>query len=198
MEYNNCSLAYWGEPDIELKFCENKYENMYIAEYYNSMTAISYMIVGLILYLNERREAGFWSFFLGIGTFIMHSTLRYYGKWMDEVSMLMLELVAVKTIIPHYDLYIQYLSGLIFFLYFFIDNSYFFIAMFFGLLLFLGYKTRDKLRETNIICYTFLMTLSIIFWGLDQLFCDYIVNYNFHALWHVGTALAILFGFLSL
>ena len=54
MEYKNCSLAYWGEPDIELTFCENKYENKYIAEYYNSMSAISYMIVGIILYTSYR------------------------------------------------------------------------------------------------------------------------------------------------
>jgi len=198
MEYKNCSVAYWGEPDIELTFCENKYESTYIAEYYNSMTAISYMIVGIILYLNKKREAGIWSFFLGIGTFVMHSTLRYYGKWMDEVSMLMLELVAIKTIIPEYGMFIEYLSSLIFFLYFFMDNSYFFIVMFFGLLLFLGYKTRDKFYEKNILCYTFLMTLSIVFWGLDQLFCDYFIGYHFHALWHVGTSLAILFGILAL
>ena len=70
--------------------------------------------------------------------------------------------------------------------------------MFFSLLLYLGYKTRDKLKEASIICYTFLMVVSIICWGIDQLFCDNLNNYNFHALWHVGTSLAILFGMLSL
>lgn len=198
MEYKNCSVAYWGEPDIELKFCENKYENMYIAEYYNSMTAISYTIVGLILYLNKKREAGFWSFFLGIGTFVMHSTLRYYGKWMDEVSMLMLEMVAIKSLMVQYDVYIDYVSFFIFVLYFLINNSYFFIMMFFGLLLFIGYKTRDKFYENNILCYTLLMTLSIICWGVDQMLCGYFDSYNFHALWHVGTSLAILFGMMAL
>ena len=74
------------------------------------MTAISYMIVGFILYYYKKREAGIWSFLLGIGTFIMHSTLRYYGKWMDEVSMLMLEMVAIKSVMKHYDVYIDYLS----------------------------------------------------------------------------------------
>ena len=198
MEYKNCSLAYWGEPDIELTFCENKYENKYIAEYYNSMSAISYMIVGIILYLYKKREAGIWSFFLGIGTFVMHSTLRFYGKWMDEVSMLMLEMVAVKNIMKQNHLFIDYASFLIFVLYFLVDNSFFFIGMFFGLLLFLGYKTRDKLKETSILCYTFLMVVSIICWGIDQIFCGSLNNYNFHALWHVGTSLAILFGMLSL
>jgi len=198
MEYKNCSVAYWGEPDIELKFCENKYETPYIAEYYNSMTAISYMIVGVILYYYKKRESGIWSFLLGIGTFVMHSTLRYYGKWMDEVSMLMLEMVAIKSIMKHCDVYIDYFSLLVFVLYFLINNSYFFIGMFFGLLLFLGYKTRNKIKETSIICYTLLMTISIIFWIIDQTLCGYFDNYNFHALWHVGTSLAILFGLLAL
>jgi|UniRef100_A0A6C0C203 hypothetical protein len=198
MEYKNCSVAYWGEPDIELKFCENKYETPYIAEYYNSMTAISYMIVGFILIFNKRREAGIWTIFLGIGTFVMHTTLRYYGKWMDEVSMLMLEMVAIKRVMIQYDVYIDYLSFFVFILYFFINNSHFFIVMFFGLLLFIGHKTYYKLKESGILCYTFLMTVSILFWIIDQLFCDYSSNYNFHALWHVGTALAILFGMLAI
>ena len=39
---------FWGKPDVSVSFCEEKYVvSDYIAEYYNSMTAISYMIVGL-------------------------------------------------------------------------------------------------------------------------------------------------------
>ena len=198
MEYKNCSLAYWGEPDIELKFCENKYNNVYIAEYYNSMSAISYMIVGLILFFNKKKEAGIWTIILGIGTFIMHATLRYYGKWMDEVSMLMLEMVGIKSLVSLKKKWVDYISLLIVVLYFFINSAIYFISIFFGGLLIIGYNTRDKLNDVKIIMYTFLMTISLIFWGIDLLFCDYFNNYNFHALWHVGTALAILFGFLSL
>ena len=40
-DYKNCSVAFWGEPDIELKFCEDKYQTPYIAEYYNSLSSIS-------------------------------------------------------------------------------------------------------------------------------------------------------------
>ena len=41
---------YWGNPDASVSFFEDKYNVLpYVAEYYNTMSAISYLIVGLIL-----------------------------------------------------------------------------------------------------------------------------------------------------
>ena len=41
---------YWGNPDASVSFCEDKYNVLpYVAEYYNTMSAIGYLIVGLIL-----------------------------------------------------------------------------------------------------------------------------------------------------
>ena len=40
---------FWGTPDVSVSFCEDKYVvSNYIAEYYNTMSALSYVIVGLI------------------------------------------------------------------------------------------------------------------------------------------------------
>ena len=106
-EYKNCSVAFWGEPDIGLQFCEDKYQTPYIAEYYNSMSAISYMIVGFLLWLYKKREIGAWVFLLGIGTFLMHTTLRYYGQWCDELSILMIESIGLKKLkkIRYHNIY---------------------------------------------------------------------------------------------
>ena len=42
---------YWGNPDVSVKFCEDKYKvSNYVAEYYNTLSAISYIIVGIFLY----------------------------------------------------------------------------------------------------------------------------------------------------
>ena len=42
---------YWGTPDVSVSFCEDKYVvSNYIAEYYNTMSALSYVIVGLIFF----------------------------------------------------------------------------------------------------------------------------------------------------
>ena len=42
---------YWGYPDATVQFCEDKYNVLpYVAEYYNTMSALSYVIVGLFFY----------------------------------------------------------------------------------------------------------------------------------------------------
>ena len=81
---------YWGYPDASVSFCEDKYNVLpYVAEYYNTMSAISYLIVGLILKnfkkLNKISNS---ILFLGVGTMLLHGTLRKYGQWIDECGML--------------------------------------------------------------------------------------------------------------
>ena len=39
-----------------------------------------------------------------------------------------------------------------------------------------------------------LLLLSGICWVLDQLFCEYVREYQLHAVWHAGTALSMLLG----
>ena len=42
---------FWGKPDVSVSFCEEKYVvSDYIAEYYNTMSALSYVIVGIYLF----------------------------------------------------------------------------------------------------------------------------------------------------
>ena len=48
---------FWGTPDVSVVFCENKYNvSNYIAEYYNTMSALSYVIVGLLFYKTKLRK----------------------------------------------------------------------------------------------------------------------------------------------
>ena len=46
--------------------------------------------------------------------------------------------------------------------------------------------------------YTICFLVSFVFWLMDQFFCDHMGHINGHAIWHVGTALGILFGLLAL
>jgi len=46
--------------------------------------------------------------------------------------------------------------------------------------------------------YSIVLVLSSICWLCDQLFCDYVKDYQLHAVWHVGTALALLMGLWAL
>ena len=81
---------YWGNPDASVSFCEDKYNVLpYVAEYYNTMSAISYLIVGLILRNFEKlKKISNSILFLGVGTMLLHGTLRKYGQWVDECGML--------------------------------------------------------------------------------------------------------------
>ena len=197
-EYNNCSNAFWGEPDVELQFCEDKYQTKYIAEYYNSISAISYIFVGFLLYLYNKKKEGIVVIILGIGTFIMHATLRYYGQWIDEISMIIVESISIKKQkkIKYHNIYLC----LIISLYFYFQSALYFVTIFFILLLYIGYLTKKKLKNGNkkIIIYTFLMCVSFTCWLFDQFLCGMVSNVNFHALWHVGTSLAIFSGFMSI
>ena len=35
---------------------------------------------------------------LGIGTALLHGTLRFYGQWLDEISMLILSFYIIKEV----------------------------------------------------------------------------------------------------
>ena len=51
-------IMYWGTPDVSVSFCEDKYVvSNYIAEYYNTMSALSYVIVGLIFYRTRLKRS---------------------------------------------------------------------------------------------------------------------------------------------
>ena len=90
---------FWGTPDVSVSFCEDKYiVSDYIAEYYNTMSALSYVIVGLLFYKTKLQKLSKIIILLGIGTALLHSTLRFYGQWIDELSMLILSFYIIKEI----------------------------------------------------------------------------------------------------
>ena len=196
--YNNCSASFWGTPDTQLTFCEAKYQNKYIAEYYNTFSALSYVLVGYLLYLKKFKDMGVVVILLGIGTMIMHATLRWYGQWMDEICMLIIECFSIRDL-THQHLLMNVVALLIIIMYVWLQNKHYFISMFIVMLAIIGYLTKDKLSsDRNVILYTIMMSIACACWFLDQFMCNYVQEYQLHAIWHVGTALAIYFGYMSL
>lgn len=199
---------FWGTPDVSVRFCENKYNvSNYIAEYYNTMSALSYIIVGLLFYKTKLRKLSKIIILLGIGTALLHSTLRFYGQWLDEISMLILSFYIIQELrqrrfgIKTNELYVL----LLIFPYFLFERyfSYFFI-LFSSLQVYTYTITRRNYDECTrevyylIKAYSIILVLSSICWLGDQLFCDYVQDYQLHAIWHVGTALSLFLGLLAL
>ena len=194
---------YWGNSDTSVDFCEPKYQkSLFIAEYENTLSALAYVIVGFIFILfTKLQKIGLYIVFLGLATIVMHATLRYYGQWLDEASMLLLSfetIVQIKKTVP------RYIFPIILAFYTYFSDTF----MIFGTVFVISQLTIIYLAGRSIDCdswkkqllikiYTGLFVISGIFWFLDQLYCDYIYDtFNGHALWHIGTALGMLVGFM--
>tara|TARA_B100000795_G_scaffold241093_1_gene203638 strand:+ start:8629 stop:9216 length:588 start_codon:yes stop_codon:yes gene_type:complete len=192
-------MNYWGEPDTSVSFCEKKYDKTFwIAEYYNTLSALSYIVLGSFFLATRIKHIGISMIILGLSTMVMHGTLRYYGQWLDEYSMLVISYSAIKLISNNSD------KGYFFiFIYYFIFKDYFipFFIMFACMQIYMIIMTRNvklsKIQKILINMYIFYFFLGLICWFIDQLFCDKIGNIPFHAAWHVFTALGMFYGFLS-
>ena len=195
---------FWGTPDVSVSFCEDKYVvSNYIAEYYNTMSALSYVIVGLIFSRTRLKRLSKIIMILGIGTALLHGTLRFYGQWLDEISMLILSFYIIKEVrwIRFKKTTNQlYLFPLI--LPYFVLQKYFsyFFVIFTTLQIYTykiaqkDYKKCSKREYCLIKTYSIILIFSTFCWFLDQVFCDYVSKFQLHAVWHAGTALALLLG----
>ena len=195
---------FWGSPDVSVSFCEDKYVvSNYIAEYYNTMSALSYVIVGLLFYKTRLKNLSKIIILLGLGTALLHGTLRFYGQWLDEISMLILSFYIIKEVRlirlnkQTNDLY---LFPLIFNYFLFSHYFCYFFIVFVSLQIYTykiaqkDYKKCSKREYCLIKAYSIILLFSTFCWFLDQVFCDYVRVFQLHAVWHAGTALSLLLG----
>ena len=197
-------IMFWGSPDVSVKFCEDKYiVSEYIAEYYNTMSALSYIIVGLLFSRTRLKNLSKIIILLGLGTALLHGTLRFYGQWLDEVSMLILSFYIIKEvrlIRLNKRTNNLYLFPLIFNYFLFSHYFCYFFIVFVSLQIYtykITQRNHNKCSRQEyflIKSYSILLMISSICWLCDQLFCEYVRDYQLHAVWHVGTALSLLLG----
>ena len=194
---------FWGKPDVSVSFCEEKYVvSDYIAEYYNTMSALSYVIVGILFYRTRLKKLSIIMILLGLGTALLHGTLRFYGQWLDEISMLILSFFIIKEIRKErFNKRTNNLYLLSLILPYFVFERFFcyFFLVFCSLQIYIYLIARKKIKKYTleyylIQSYSIILLLSGICWVLDQLFCEYVRNYQLHAVWHAGTALSLLLG----
>ena len=171
---------YWGPKDTSVTFCEDKYTHIYwVAEYFNTISSFSYIIIGT-LYFKGILSVGIIS--VGIGSILLHGTLRWYGQWIDEIAMLCTITFAIEKFKSKAPIN---LPVLIFFYICFHNYFIFLSTIFVSLNFYLCYITRN-------VFYIIFTILGSICWLSDQLFCEDVKDYYLHAWWHIFTSLAPL------
>lgn len=195
---------FWGESDASVSFCESKYTtNKFIAEYYNTVSAIPYIFVGIFYYKNNLKEIGMSIIWLGIGTGILHGTQRFYGQIIDEASMLTLSFNIINKIKERQFLKKIPKKYLYFLLVFYLltwNRFYIFFTIFSGLQIYTYNLVKYRKNKNNskssiyVDLYKYLFLVSFICWLLDQFLCEYVRNYYLHAIWHIGTSMSLFTG----
>lgn len=193
---------FWGSKDTSVTFCEDKYiKSQYIAEYYNTLSGISYSLVGLYFYNKNIKDIGFILIFLGIGTCLLHATQRFYGQWLDECSMLTLCFYTIKRLrLKKNKTTRDNILLVILFSYFYFESFFgYFLILFSSLLIYIYFIAKElNINKRYFKIYLHVFIFSAVCWALDQVFCNYVKNYYLHAVWHVGTSISIFFGINSI
>lgn len=173
-------MYYWGKPDASITFCEEKYtQSPYVAEYANTLSSLFYVMVSLPFI---RTNIGKAIMFIGLGSIILHGTCRYYGQWLDEISMLALEFGAARQIwypnlsilwfIPIMGIYLSYYSQFL---------------VFFTMFSMGGIPLIRYIPPTSVAAFF----MGFGFWVIDQLYCEYVREYAMHYWWHVWTSISL-------
>ena len=93
------SYTFWGKKDTSINFCEKPYEeSKYIAEFYNTISGLSYVLVGLYYFNTSIYRTAITQILLGAGTMMLHGTLRWYGQIADELSMVTMMFMYIKEV----------------------------------------------------------------------------------------------------
>jgi len=194
---------FWGPEDTSVHFCEDKYDKVFwIAEFYNTISCIFYILSGYILLkLKGNKNIGMTMILLGIGSATLHMTMRYYGQWIDELSMLTLCFYGIKKVKKNLS---EYILFPIYLVYYYLNEYFIYFFVFFASSqLYLGYESIKMLRNKKynlkkkilIVLYVQLFIMGSICWFFDQYYCNDLKQYNLHAWWHFFTSTSALCGF---
>lgn len=196
---------FWGEADTSVHFCENKYETVFwIAEYYNTMSSLSYIFIGLLFWDTKISHLGHKLILVGIGAFLLHMTLRHYAQLIDEGAMIVLSYDGARYInpmIPRFGVvlllmfYIMFNDCFVYFLILFTIMKVYIVRQ-----MYVKYQLmqRNILREICFVFYVLLFILGLVCWIMDQFICDQVKSYQMHAWWHISTSLAVGCGMMVL
>ena len=120
---------------------------------------------------------------------MLHGTMRYYGQWLDEISMIMFSYHLLRYVDMRFPrLWMMFCGIYLTHWQYFLTTVTIFTSMqirAFNILL--------QRRENHIYLYFYSLFFCIGFtcWLLDQFFCPAVQEYQLHAFWHIFTSISI-------
>ena len=203
------TIGLWGVPSSTLNWCETNYEvTFYIAEFWNTLTNLGMIIpsiYGMIICKRQGIEPAYTYsfltlFFIGIGSWMFHMTLRYEMQLLDELPMLYGSSYVICCLYTARNSffddggYILAIMLIIFnvittIVYLLIKEPIFFQVMFavimtIGLIISIYNQYIDYSRMGAKLLLTVITTTAIafVFWNIDNTYCSKLTYIREHVL----------------
>jgi len=200
--------GYWGEITSTIDWCEFNYtHSYYIAEFYNTISNIIYLILGSYgIYLARkfnleiRYIIGFVSLIsIGVGSAAFHGTLKFYPQLFDEIPMVWAALTWLFCCLESKPKRrFRFLPYALFFLGFAFSTFYIWqpVPLLFqvswGILMSSSVFVSIPLLVDDVAKRSFVIglvasLLGFAAWLTDQNFCPEVERFKLHAFWHILT-----------
>lgn len=200
------------ELPSSLSWCEKKYVvTPYIAEFFNTITGVTLCISAILQYKYHRENflfklqlSQFYTFIVGIGTIMFHSTLLYHWQLLDEIPMLLMAIEYIKILsLPNKNAAFYYYPIYLIIPIYFIKPDYqvsLFQTVFTSYVLIIIYKYKYEITHNkNVNIYLkktiSVFLLSLVLWKIEQYYCENVIIefFQLHAIWHILTAIGLFY-----
>ena len=171
-----------------MRWCESKFVySEFIAEFWNSLTSLSmclFAIYGYLKHKNLNLDNKMWFMLgsIGVTSFLFHFTLSFIGKFLDELSIIVLVTYCLSILYELSNVVFFYLVVILGLVSWFIPFASPFILMILGVILTLStYKRNYDIISNELWLFCIKIgLLSVFFWIFD-----FVCVFNTHSIWHI-------------
>ncbi|KAI8879527.1 alkaline phytoceramidase family protein [Backusella circina FSU 941] len=217
--------GYWGPVTSSIDWCEENYQHSwYIAEFWNTVSSVAMVILGLLGVKLHYRSLG-WRFsagylfivVVGIGSVLFHATLQYEHQMWDEVPMIWTACYLLWLLLQEHG-YAHLIYGVAIAIYCVIatlltskskgTTQFYLFQSTFGLVMwscFWFVRSLYKHAQSPMVRSIFhrgvqFLVLAISVWLFDGNFCfvyDHVPNPQLHAWWHILMCVSLHYFFVA-
>ena len=197
------TIGQWGMPSATLNWCETNYEvTFYIAEFWNTLTNLGMILPSIYGMIHCKRQGiaaaytySFLSlFFIGIGSWMFHMTLRYEMQLLDELPMLYGSSYVICCLYTARNSFFDdggYVLAILLTIYnvvttivYLLTKEPIFFQVMFAVIIFIGllislhhqYLEYSHLGMRLLLMVIGLSTIAFVLWNIDNTICSQLTN----------------------